>query len=383
LKTTARSGSHLPVVSAGSKKNSGGGDSLPELRARIDAISLEILRLLSERARLAQAIGHLKRGDGGQIYQPVRERAVLEKLIANNPGPLTNEHIERIFTEVISACRALEHEVMVAYLGPEHTYTHLAALSRFGSSATLIPQGSIPAVFQAMESGRCEFGVVPVENSTEGSVTTTLDLLIDTPLQIVGEILVAIRHALLSLSGKPDEIRKIYSHQQSLAQCRNYLAANYPRCEQEAFASNALAAKRAAEEPAAAAIASMEAGAAYGLKVVAEAIQDSAQNTTRFLVLGKNPVARSGADKTTVLFAVADRVGTLNEALNLFARNRINMTKIESRPMRSRPWEYMFFADLKGHRDDPGLKRALAALKRKTLFSKVLGSYPEARGGGS
>ena len=376
-----RSDSHLPVASAASRKNSGLGDSLAKLRARIDAISLEILRLLSERARLAQEIGHLKRGDGSQIYQPVRERAVLEKLIENNPGPLSDEHVERIFTEVISACRALEHEVRVAYLGPEHTYSHQAALSRFGASATLIPHSSIPAVFQAMENGRCELGVVPVENSTEGSVTMTLDLLIDTPLLIVGEIMMPIRHALLSLSGKPDEIRKIYSHQQSLAQCRTYLAANYSHCEQEALASNALAAKRAAEERSAAAIASVEAAAAYGLKVVAEGIQDSAQNATRFLMLGKHPVSRSGADKTTVLFAVADRVGALNEALNLFARNRINMSKIESRPMRSRPWEYLFFVDLEGHRDDPRLKRALAALQRRTLFSKVLGSYPEARGG--
>jgi len=371
------------VASASSKKNSELGDSLAKLRARIDEVSLEILRLLSERASLAQEIGHLKRGDGTQVYQPARERAVLEKLAGNNPGPLSDQHIERIFTEVISACRSLEHDIRVAYLGPEHTYSHQAARSRFGSSATLIAENSIPAVFHAMENGRCEFGVVPVENSTEGSVTMTLDLLIDSALLIVGEIMVPIRHALLSLSGNPAEIRKIYSHQQSLAQCRNYLAANYPRSEQEALASNALAAKRAAQEPSAAAIASVDAGAAYGLKVIAEGIQDSAQNSTRFLVLGKNPVARSGADKTTVLFAVADRVGALNQALNFFARNRINMSKIESRPMRSRPWEYLFFADLEGHCEDPGLKRALASLRRKTLFSKVLGSYPQARGAGA
>ena len=368
---------------ASASKKVAPADDLARLRARIDEVSLEIVRLLSERASLAQEIGHLKRGDGSQIYQPVRERAVLDKLVANNPGPLTDRHIERIFTEVISACRALEHEMRVAYLGPEHTYSHQAALSRFGSSATLIAESSIPAVFQAMENGRAELGVVPVENSTEGSVTMTLDLLIDSPLLIVGEVMVPIRHALLSLAGNPDEIRKIYSHQQSLAQCRNYLATNYPRSEQEALASNALAAKRAASEPSSAAIASVEAGAAYGLKIVAEGIQDSAQNATRFLVLGKTPVARSGADKTTVLFAVADRVGALNEALNFFARNKINMSKIESRPMRSRPWEYLFFADLEGHCEDPGLKRALASLKRKTLFSKVLGSYPEARSAGT
>ncbi len=334
---------------------------------------------MSERAGLAQEIGHLKRGDGAQIYQPVRERAVLDKLIENNPGPLSDEHVQRIFTEIISACRALEHELRVAYLGPEHTYTHQAALGHFGASAAFVPQSSIPAVFQALDNGWAELGVVPVENSTEGSVTTTLDLLIDAPLLIVGEILLPIRHALMSLPGKPAEIRRIYSHQQSLAQCRGYLAANYPHCEQEALSSNAMAAKRAAEEPSSAAIASAEAAAAYGLKVIAEGIQDSAQNTTRFLVLGKHPVPRSGADKTTVLFAVADKVGALNEALGLFSRNGINMSRIESRPMRSRPWEYLFFVDLKGHREDAKLKRALTALGRQTLFLKVCGSYPEAR----
>jgi len=367
------------VSSHGSKKQSGGGESLKKLRARIDQINLELLGLMSERAGLAQEVGHLKRGDGAQIYQPVRERAVLDKLIENNPGPLSDEHIQRIFIEIISACRALEHELRVAYLGPEHTYSHQAALGHFGASAAFVPQSSIPAVFQALEKDWVEFGVVPVENSTEGSVTTTLDLLIDAPLLIVGEILLPIRHALMSLSGKPAEIRRIYSHQQSLAQCRGYLAANYPHCEQEALSSNALAAKRAAEEPSSAAIASAEAAAAYGLKVIAEGIQDSAQNTTRFLVLGKHPVPRSGADKTTVLFAVADKVGALNEALGLFARNGINMSKIESRPMRSRPWEYLFFVDLKGHREDAKLKRALTALGRRTLFLKACGSYPEAR----
>ncbi len=376
----ARSGSHLPVASSALKKQPG-GESLAALREQIDRINLELLRLLSQRARLALEIGRLKHGDGAEMYQPLRERAVLQGLTERNPGPLSGEHVQRIFTEVISACRALEHELRVAYLGPEHSYSHQAARARFGASAALLPQSSIPVVFQALENGGAELGVVPVENSTEGSITLTLDLLIDTPLLIVGEIMLPIRHALMSLTGRPAEIRRLLSHQQSLAQCRNYLAANYPRCEQEAVSSNTMAAKRAAEEPAAAAIAAAEAAAAYGLKLVAEGIQDSAQNTTRFLVMGRHPVGPSGADKTTALFAVPDRVGALNEALSLFARNSINLSKIESRPLRSRPWEYLFFVDLAGHREDPRLRRALAALKRKALFLKVLGSYPEGRSG--
>lgn len=355
------------------------GRSLEEIRARIDSVNSKLLRLLSDRARLARAIGEVKRGDGHAIYQPGRERAVIERMIAANPGPLGGPQIARVFTEIISACRALEHEVRVAYLGPEHTYSHQAALSRFGASAALIAQPSIGAVFSALENGRSDFGVVPVENSTEGSVTLTLDLLIDTTLGIIGEILTPIRHSLMSRAGDPAAIRRILSHQQSLAQSRAYLAANYPHCEQEAVVSNAEAARRAAADPACAAIASSEAAAAYGLEIVAEGIQDVAQNATRFLVIGRPPPSRSGRDKTSLLLAVPDRVGALNRVLSLFARNSINISKIESRPTRSRPWEYLFFLDVAGHRNDPRLRRALKALHGRTLFLKVLGSYPEAR----
>jgi len=352
---------------------------LDRLRAQIDAINLKLVRLLNQRAKVAQAIGHLKQASGAAIYQPARERAVLDRVTELNAGPLTGEHLRRIFVEIISACTALEHPLRVAYLGPEYTYSHEAARMRFGSSAQFAAQHSIAAVFAALDTARADFGVVPVENSTEGSVTLTLDLLIDTPLVIIGEVLLPIRHALMSRAGDAAAIRVIYSHQQSLGQCRNYLAANFPHCRLEAAASNAAAAERAAGEPDAAAIASEAAAAPYGLRVVARNIQDSAQNTTRFLVIGSHPAGRSGADKTTALFAVRDEVGALNQALNIFARNRINISKIESRPLRSRPWEYLFFVDLSGHRQDPGLMRALAALERKALFLKVLGSYPEGR----
>lgn len=352
--------------------------SIDTLRARMDEINLKILRLVSLRAGLAMEIGRLKHHHG-EVYQPVRERAIIEKMIAENQGPLTDEQLKRIYVEIISACRALEHEPRVAFLGPEHTYSHEATRMRFGSSVELMPMESFAAVFQAIENGRADFGVVPVENSTEGSVTLTLDLLIDTTLVIIGEILLPIRHSIMSLSGEPDEVSRIVSHQQSLAQCRGYLSANFPHCETEAVASNALAAKLAADNPSIAAIASAAAGEAYGLEAIATNVQDVATNTTRFLVMGTRPVEKSGKDKTTLLFAVADRVGTLNQALNLFAHNAINISKIESRPLRARPWEYLFFVDVMGHRDDPKLARALKALERKALFLKVLGSYPEGR----
>ncbi len=242
-----------------------------------------------------------------------------------------------------------------------------------------MPLESFAAVFQAIENGRADFGVVPVENSTEGSVTLTLDLLIDTSLVIVGEVLLPIRHSIMSISGDAGAVRRIVSHQQSLAQCRGYISAHFPSIETEAVASNALAAQRAAADATIAAIASKAAGEAYGLKTIASNVQDVAANTTRFLVMGTRPIEKSGKDKTTLLFAVADRVGTLNQALNLFARNAINISKIESRPLRARPWEYLFFVDVMGHREDPKLARALKSLSSKALFLKVLGSYPEGR----
>ncbi len=352
---------------------------LDGLRAQIDAINVKLVRLLNQRAKAAQAIGHIKQAGGAAIYQPARERAVLDRVTALSDGPLDGEHLRRIFVEIISACTALEHPQRVAFLGPPHTYSHEAARMRFGSSAEFVAEPSIAAVFAALDTARADFGVVPVENSSEGSVTLTLDLLIDTPLVIIGEVLLPIRHALMSRAGDAATIAVIYSHQQSLGQCRNYLAVNFPHCRLEAAASNTAAAERAAAEPGAAAIASEEAAAPYGLRVIARNIQDSARNTTRFLVIGHHPAGRTGSDKTTALFAVRDQVGALNQALNVFARNRINISKIESRPLRSRPWEYLFFVDLHGHREDPGLKRALAALERKALFLKVLGSYPEGR----
>jgi chorismate mutase / prephenate dehydratase len=361
------------------KKPAAGLRSLADLRKRIDQINRELVSLLAERARTAQQIGHLKQADKTPIYQPAREREVIERAIAHNPGPLNADHIRRIFTEIISACTSLERQIRVGYLGPEHTYSHEAARGRFGASATFAPEPSIAAVFQALDNERADYGVVPVENSTEGSVGLTLDLLIDTPMMIIGEILLPIRHAIMSRDGEPAKIERILAHQQSLGQCRNYLAANYPHCELEAVSSNTFAAKRAAEDPACAAICSAAAADAYGLRLIAENIQDIAQNTTRFLVLGREPAARSGTDKTSLLFALPERAGALHATLTLFAREKINLTMIQSRPQRERPWAYIFFVDLQGHREDARVARALRALERQALFLKVLGSYPEGR----
>ncbi len=351
---------------------------LDDLRRRIDEINRELVALLSERARIAQAVGELKQAEGKAIYQPARERQVLDRIGALNRGPLTGAQLRRIFTEIISACTALEETVRVAYLGPEHTYSHEAARLRFGASAEFAPESSIAAVFQALENGRAGYGVVPVENSTEGSVSLTLDLLIDTPLKVIGEILLPIRHTLMARADAR-AFGKIVSHQQSLGQCRNFLAANYPHVELEAVASNALAARRAAEDPAIAAIASANAARAYGLKAIAENIQDSAQNVTRFLVLGREAQPPSGADKTSIVFALPERAGALHGALTLFAAGKINLTMIQSRPQREKPWAYVFFVDLEGHRESPRVRRALKALERQALFLKVLGSYPEGR----
>jgi chorismate mutase / prephenate dehydratase len=370
-------------MAAVSKKAPKSANELADLRERIDEINLTLVELLSERARVAQAIGHLKVADGAPIYQPAREREVIERVVAHNPGPLSGDHLRHIFTEIISACTAIERTIRVAYLGPEHTYSHEAARGRFGASASFEPEPSIAAVFQALDNRRADYGVVPVENSTEGSVGLTLDLLIDTPMVIIGEILLPIRHALVSRSGERAAIRRILSHQQSLGQCREYLAANLPHCELEAVASNSLAARRAAQEADTAAICSTAAGLAYGLQVIAENIQDVAQNTTRFLVLGREEVPRSGTDKTSLLFALPERAGALHGALSLFARERINLTMIQSRPQRDRPWAYIFFVDLQGHGEDAKLKRALRALTRRALFLKALGSYPEGRSAGA
>lgn len=352
---------------------------LETLRAQIDHLDEQLVRLLNKRAELAIKVGHAKAksGHGGAKYAPEREKRIFQRLARLNGGPLRPQHLRTIFREVISSCLALEQPLRIAYLGPAGTYSQLAAAEQFGSGADLLPFASIDAVFDEVERGRTEYGVVPVENSTEGVVAQTLDRFIASPLTIKAEVLLRIDHCLLAADADPKRVRRIVSHPQSLAQCRGWLSQHFTGVPVEEVASNAAAAALAARHPGTAAIAGRRAGDRYKLKVVAGSIQDQPNNVTRFLVVSYDPRSKpTGDDKTSILFAVPHEAGALFRVLETFAQQRINLSTIESRPLKGRAWEYVFFIDLSGHADEPRMAKALAALKRRALFAKVLGSYP-------
>lgn len=360
-------------------------EELARLRARIDDLDDRLLILLNERARLAQEVGHLKLSngeEGGPIYRPEREAQVVRRLQEANAGPLPGEAVERLFREVMSACRALEQPLTVAYLGPVGTFSEAAAVKQFGLGTHGLPVASIDEVFKAVELGQAQFGVVPAENTTEGAIGRTLDLLLATPLTICGEVAVRVRQNLLrrvdsgqaGLSG----IRVVYSHAQSLGQCAGWLNANLPGVERIAVASNAEAARLAAEDPEAAAIAGERAAEQYGLAVIAPGIEDAAGNTTRFLVLGKDAAAPSGKDKTSLAVYARNKPGALLELIEPFARLGVGLCKLESRPAKSGSWEYVFFIDLDGHGQEARVAEAIQEAARHALSLKVLGSYPAA-----
>jgi chorismate mutase/prephenate dehydratase len=357
-----------------------GKASIPALRRQIDRIDDQLLRLLNRRARLALAIGAQKARSHAAVYAPAREKGVLARLVRANPGPLDERLVRAVFREIISASRSLEQRVRVAYLGPEATFTHLAARQVFGAAAQFRPSASVADVFHDVESGRVDLGIVAVENSTEGMVAHTLDLLAESPLAICAEVSLAVRHCLLARPGTAlAGVAQVVAHPQALAQCRAWLAAHLPGVPTAPEASNARAAERAQAEPGVAAIAAEAAAEAYGLAVLAHAVQDDPANLTRFLVLGRQDAERpSGDDKTSILFSVRDEIGVLSRMLRPFATHRIDLIKIESRPLRGRPWEYVFFLDLKGHRRERRVQRALAEVERTALRMKVLGSYPAA-----
>jgi chorismate mutase / prephenate dehydratase len=351
-------------------------------RAKIDRLDERILALLNQRARIAQRIGRSKARNGGgdSFWVPSREKRIFERLRTLNDGPLGDDDVRAIFREVISASRALEARPRVAYLGPEGTFAHAAAREQFGSAADLSPATSIPAVFAEVEHGRAEFGVVPVENSTEGPVPSTLDLLIDSKLQITAEILLEVRQSLMGTAAGLREVRRVLSHPQGLAQCRRWLAAHLPGVPLEETASTARAAELASADRRVAAIAGRAAAERYGLRVLAADIHDEVGNATRFLVLGAGDVrAAAGDDKTSIVCTVKDEVGVLARLLEPLARERVSLSKIESRPLRGKPWEYVFFLDLDGHRSEARVKRALARMQPLTSSMRVLGSYPAAR----
>lgn len=353
--------------------------SLTELRKQIDAIDDQILDLLNRRARVVIEVGKTKTGQSKDFYVPSREQAIYERLTAGNPGPFPAEGIRRVFREIISASLSLEQPMKVAFLGPQGTFTHAAAMKQFGFSAQLVAQKSIPAVFDEVLRGRAHYGVVPVENSTEGAVSHTLDMFMESEQQINAEILLEISHYLLSRTGRFDDIKKVVSHPQPLAQCRKWLEENLPDVPLVDVGSTALAAQTAAEDETAAAIASEMAASLYGLQIVKERIEDNPNNFTRFLVIGKKMPERSGRDKTSVMFSVKDEPGILYHMLEPFSKRGINLSKIESRPMKKKAWEYIFFLDMEGHIEDEKVRAAVEELKGHCQFLKVLGSYPRTR----
>jgi chorismate mutase / prephenate dehydratase len=355
-------------------------EKLKQVRARIDALDDEVLKLVNERARLALEVARIKReaGETGDFYRPEREAEVLRRLQGQNNGPLESGTVVTLFREIMSACLALQQPLKIAYFGPAGTYTHSAALKHFGHGGQLVPLGTIDFVFREVESGSAHYGVVPVENSTEGVVSHTLDRFIGSPLQIVGEVELPVQHNLLSRVEELGEVRKIYAHQQSLGQCRGWLDLRLRGIEQEAVASNAEAARRAAGESGAAAIASEAAAEIYGLRIIASGIQDSAGNTTRFLVIGRQSPPSTGEDKTSLVISRSNRPGGLYRLLEPLARHDVNMSRIESRPSRQGMWEYVFFVDVLGHVDDEPVKSALEEIQQQASLLKVLGSYPRA-----
>jgi chorismate mutase/prephenate dehydratase len=354
--------------------------AIPALRRQIDQIDDQLLRLLNRRARLAQVIGHRKASTNAAVYAPGREHGVLARLVRTNAGPLTAAHVLAIFREIISASRSLEQRLRVGYLGPEATYAHLAALAQFGQAADYLPAPTIAEVFDDVENGRADVGVVPVENSTEGSVAVTLDRLVDSTARIAAEISLPVRHCLLARTGTTlRRVRRVAAHPQALAQCRQWLALHLPGVPLVEESSNARAAARSAGEAGTAAIAARAAADVYRLRVLCDGIQDDAGNTTRFLVLAAGDSrSPSGDDKTSLVLSVRDEVGVLSTLLKPFATHGIDLIKIESRPLRERPWEYYFFLDLRGHREEPRVRKALGAVGRHALRVKILGSYPVA-----
>ena len=351
-------------------------DDISRHRAEIDALDEKIVALLNERAARAAAIGKLKANGGA--YRPEREAEVLRRVAAASRGPLASEALAHLFTEIISACRSLEEPLCVAYLGPQGTFSEMALAKQFGASVLAQPCGSIDEVFRAAETGAAQYAVVPVENSTDGAIGRTLDLLLATPLKICAEVVLRVQQNLMAKGASMKAIRKVYSHPQSLAQCHNWLSQHLPGAQRVPQASNAEAARMAAKERSAAAIGPEIAAERYKLKVLARAIEDDPRNRTRFLVLGSQDSGPSGSDRTSLVMTTHNRPGSLHELIASFSTHGVNMTRLESRPARTGQWEYYFYVDIEGHQQDPKPAKALAELRDKAPFLKVFGSYPAA-----
>ncbi len=351
-------------------------ERLKQIRDAIDSIDLQLVGQLNERARLVAEIGRIKHDAGAPVFQPEREAEVVRRVVQANPGPMPDSALEAIYREIMSAARAIQRPLTVAYLGPQGTFSELAMLRRFGSSAQGQPCASIDEVFRAAESDRADFAVVPVENSSEGAVSRSLDLLLATPLFIVAEVSVPVHLHLLTRSGALDGVHRVLAHPQALGQCISWLNQNAPALERVSVASNAEAARQAGLDPGLAAIAGDQAAVRYGLQTVAALIQDDAHNRTRFVVLGRHAARASGSDKTSLILSVANRAGAVYEMLAPLARHGVSMTRFESRPARNGAWEYHFFVDVEGHQGDPAIAPALRELGQSCAFFRCLGSYP-------
>lgn len=358
----------------------GSEEKLGEVRVRIDALDQQLQELINERAALAQRVAEIKleAGETGNFFRPEREIQVLRKVQERQSGPLSKEEMARLFREVMSACLALEQPLTVAFLGPEGTFTQAATLKHFGHSVVTQPQKSIDAIFREVAAGTVDFGVVPVENSTEGVINHTLDQLVNSPLKICGEVALRIHDHLMGLGTELSEVKRIYSHAQSLAQCRQWLNQHANDIELIDVSSNAEAARRASQEAGAAAIAGETAAEIYGLNLIERNIEDNPDNTTRFLILGRDEVPPSGDDKTVLLVSAQNRPGALFDLLNPLANHNVSMSRIESRPSQQANWEYLFFVDIDGHRDDERIATALEELKGQASLFKILGSFPKA-----
>jgi chorismate mutase / prephenate dehydratase len=351
---------------------------LKVLRRAIDSIDSKVLKLLNERAKITLDIGRIKYRSRQSIYVPNRESEVYKRLVENNKGPLSNEAIQAIYREVMSSALSLEKALTIAYLGPEFTFTHLASMKKFGSSVDYSSSSTITAVFDEVEKGRADYGVVPIENSVEGAVNHTLDMFIDSDLKICSEVYLEISHSLLSKEPDRNKIKKVYSKDQVFGQCRLWLEEHLPNVALIDEASTAKAAEIAAGQKGAACIASELAAKTRGLKVLYRSIEDNAHNVTRFLVIGRTEAKPTKKDKTSIMFSLRDRIGALHDILIPFKRYGINLTKIESRPSKVKAWKYYFFVDMEGHHLYSKVSKALNILKKNTTYLKILGSYPAA-----
>lgn len=351
---------------------------IDSIRNKIDGIDARILSLLNNRAGLAKLIGKVKMTSGGGFYVPHREKMIISSLASRNKGPLSSSSLEAVFREIVSVCRALESRIRIAYLGPEATFTHQAAMKNFGSAAEYLPAKSIGDVFNEVEKGRADFGVVPIENSTDGAVYYTLDMFGESDLSICSEFSMRIEQCLLSKARDIRDIKKVYSIASALGQCRQWIEDNLPGARIHEALSTVNAAQRASREKDSAAIGPRAAAALHGLDVTACGIEDSKENYTRFLVLGHTTAGRSGQDKTSIMVSLKDRIGALHDMLVPFKQNGISLTKIESRPTKKKAWEYVFFIDFLGHVSDKKVQKALKGLEKSCSMIKVLGSYPKA-----